>query len=358
VIEYEADPSERTVVDRVDELVGTVLDGRYRLDQRIAEGGFGAVYRATYLPTGVEVAIKVLHSQHLRDPDLVARFRREGEVLASLRDPHTVAAYELGEADGTLFIAMELLHGESLQDRFSVRGPLPWPEVVAMARAVCTSLAEAHALGVVHRDLKPSNIHIEPGEVVKVIDFGIAKFLYAATEVTQQGQMIGTFDYMAPEQLVGAPCGAASDIYTLGVVMYEMISGVRPFPDEKGPASMLTALLTRTPPPLSAHTTVPAELDAIVMRCLEREQAERFPNVGELAAALARLVEPPPLPAWLVPLAPLPPLPTSGFEARGSEHGISHRARTEGHERLARRVALVFAIAVIAAIVAIVIANS
>src|SRR5262249_49333991 len=161
--------------------------------------------------------------------------------------------------DGTLYIVMELLRGESLFERFRTRGPLPWQRMVAIARAVCSSLAEAHALGIVHRDLKPTNIHLEPGpggdDVVKVLDFGIAKILrdsgFDSAELTNAGQMIGTLDYMSPEQMVGGECTATSDIYTLGVVMYEMIAGKRPFHDVNSAAAALAAALTTTPERLS-----------------------------------------------------------------------------------------------------------
>ena len=362
MVEYDADPAEQTVVDAGDRLVGAVVADRYRLDAKIAEGGFGVVYRATHLPSGADVAVKVLHAELCRDAEVVARFRREGEVLARLRDPHTVAAYEFGEADGLLFIAMELLRGESLYDRFTQRGVLPWTEVVAIAREVCGSLAEAHALGIVHRDLKPSNIHLEPGGFVKVIDFGIAKLHEGSTlanlEVTRQGQMIGTFDYMSPEQIIGGPCTGASDIYTLGVVMYELICGLRPFPEEKGPASMLTALLTKDPPRLASRCHVPDELDALVMHCLEREPSHRFTSVEELAAELDRIAGDPGdhevTRVMVQPALPLPPIPPTVFDVRGSgvDQPQFETTLELRHGRLVRRVAIVFAIVVTALIAA------
>jgi eukaryotic-like serine/threonine-protein kinase len=192
----------RRVRARRGTLVGTRLNDRYRIDAKIAEGGFGAIYRATHVD-GHEVALKVLHADLASDPSLAARFRREGATLASLRDPHTVATYELGEApDGTLYIAMELLHGESLLDRFQTRGPLPWRRVLEIVRAVCSSLAEAHGLGIVHRDLKPANIHLADNDFVKLLDFGIAKVQrpsdirlsdsLSGAELTRAGQAIGT----------------------------------------------------------------------------------------------------------------------------------------------------------------------
>jgi serine/threonine-protein kinase len=292
--------NDRTLVERIDPLMGTVLDKRYRIDFRLASGGFGAIYRATDVETGTQYALKVLHAELASaDARVIARFRREGATLAQLKNPHTIQAYELGEApDGSLYIVMELLHGESLYEQFRAKGPLPWQRVAAIGKMVCASLGEAHALGVVHRDLKPANIHLENRDgnpdFVKVLDFGIAKINREsehldAMELTQAGQMIGTFDYMPPEQMVGGQCTGATDIYSLGVVLYEMVSGRRPFADAASPTAMLTALLTQSPPPL-ATPGVPREFERIVMRCLEREWQDRYQNVDELAADLERLI--------------------------------------------------------------------
>ena len=272
-----------------------MFDRRFRIDARVAAGGFGAIYRATHVKSGHQLALKVLHAKLTGDPGVVARFRREGAALTRLRDPHTITAYELGEApDGTLYIVMELLRGESLYERFRARGPLPWQRVLAIARAVCSSLIEAHALGIIHRDLKPTNIHLEPhgpdDDFVKVLDFGIAKIVHESeidsTDLTHAGQMIGTLDYMSPEQMVGGLCAPASDIYTLGVVMYEMITGRKPFDDANSAAAALAAVLTTTPTRLSVLAVVPADVDRIVMRCLERHHTDRYQSAAALAAAL------------------------------------------------------------------------
>ena len=293
-------PMPRAASPERDPLLGTMLAQKFRFDERLASGGFGAIYRATQVVTGEQVAIKVLHPEWAKNADVIARFRREGQTLASLRHPHTVTTYELGEApDGTLYIVMELLRGRSLFQQFHDHGPLPWQQVVTIARAVCSSLGEAHSLGIVHRDLKPANIHLEAlhglDDFVKVLDFGIAKIMRGSnlddgTELTNVGQMIGTFDYMSPEQILGGLCTAASDIYTLGIVMYEMICGRRPFADAQGTA-LVAALLTHEPPPLARWAHVPPQLDRIVMRCLAREPQDRYRDVGALAIELAALAD-------------------------------------------------------------------
>jgi eukaryotic-like serine/threonine-protein kinase len=290
---------DHTQVERVDPLVGSILDGRYRIDRPIAAGGFGAIYRATHSTSGHQVALKVLHPKLTTDAGVVARFRREGAALIKLRNRHTITAYELGEVgDGTLYIVMELLHGESLYERYRTQGPLEWKRVVKIARAVCESLAEAHLLGIIHRDLKPMNIHLEPRDgdpdFVKVLDFGIAKIMTSSdldsSDLTNAGQMIGTLDYMSPEQMVGGVVTGQSDLYTLGIVMYEMIGGERPFPEASSAAAVLAAMLRNNPAPLSKRRPVPAELDAIVLRCLEREPEQRYPDVEALAADLERVL--------------------------------------------------------------------
>ena len=295
----ELDP-DRTRVAIVDPLVGTVLDRRYHIEFRLAAGGFGAIYRATHVINRRAVALKVLHASLASERDVVARFRREAQALGALRDPHTIKAYDFGEtADGTLYIVMELLQGESLFERFRALGPLPWRRMAGIVRQVCSSLAEAHALGIVHRDLKPTNIHLEEvggdADYVKVLDFGIAKILHGSAlddvDITRSGQMIGTFDYMAPEQMFGGAVTTRSDLYTLGVVLFEMISGERPFGDPHSAAAMLQAIVTRTPPPLSTVSDAPVELDAIVARCLEREAARRYASAEELSDALSRALE-------------------------------------------------------------------
>jgi serine/threonine protein kinase len=374
-----ADPdvNDRTIIERRDPLLGITLDQRFRIDFQLATGGFGAIYRANDLRTGADIALKVLHPGLAEDPAVVERFRREGEMLAGLRNPHTVTAYDLGETpDGTLYIAMELLHGESLFRRFRAAGRLPWRRVVHIARGVCSSLAEAHAAGVVHRDLKPANIHLEARgddvDFVKVLDFGIAKIMEGRDrdpiELTQVGQMIGTLDYMSPEQMVGGELTGRSDIYTLGVVMYEMISGRPPFGDAQTATAILGAVLTQTPDLLSQHARIPAMLDHIVARCIERDPRNRFAEVSELADALAALIAseavPVPSPVSQVSLQ-FPSRPGfDGFDrlaVQVASHGAGYPVRgydmvaASARDALARRIIWLALVAVLCAIGALIV---
>ena len=269
----------------IDRLVGTVLDARYQISHKLAEGGFGAIYRATDLTTGHDVALKMLHRELHADASIVTRFRREATVLARLRDPHTIRMLEARDE----YIVLELLHGESLYEVYKSQGKLPWQRVAKIARGVCSSLRESHAIGLVHRDLKPSNIHLEANDFVKVLDFGIAKQIdteHTGTDLTAVGQVVGTFDYMPPEQLLGTACSAKSDVFTLGVVIYEMIAGYRPFAGGTGAAGNLMAILSDEP---AALLDVPPELSRIVMQMLEREPEDR-PTVDELDGVLERLL--------------------------------------------------------------------
>jgi serine/threonine-protein kinase len=294
----------RTAMEkRRESLAGMLFDRRYRIESKLAAGGFGAIYRATNVLTGREVALKVLHPDLASDPTLSARFRREATVLASLRDPHTIKTYEHGEnRDGTPYIVMELLTGKSLQAELHEQGPLPWRRTLSIMRGVCSSLKEAHALGLVHRDLKPANIHLErrgdEADFVKVLDFGIVKVLGSGAltdelDITRVGQAVGTLDYMSPEQITGGETDHRTDIYALGVVAYEMLTGRRPFTDATTPTSLLTALMTRTPvaPSTLFHRDCfPAAVDQLLMRCLELDAAYRFANVSEVVEAIDEIL--------------------------------------------------------------------
>jgi len=288
-----------------DPYLGVVLNNRFEVESKLGEGGFGSVYKGVQRGTGRSVALKLLHPEMTRDQNLLERFRREGMVLCNLKDAHTITTYDFDQTpEGTLYIAMELLEGRSLQDVFQRESPIDWRRMFTIVAQMCTSLAEAHAQGIVHRDLKPENIHLEnrPGnsEFVKILDFGIAKMMQGdafggnkSPQLTATGQTLGTLEYMSPEQLMGKQLDGRSDVYALGVLSYELITGQLPFPDAKGPAQLITSQLKHTPVPPSqvrpAAGILPA-VDACILRMLEKDKNNRFPDVTALRTELERIL--------------------------------------------------------------------
>ncbi|WP_428262451.1 serine/threonine protein kinase [Haliangium sp.] len=286
-----------------DPYIGVVLNNRFVIESKLGEGGFGAVYGGKQLGTGRKVALKLLHPEMTQDDNLVARFRREGLVMCNLKDAHTVTTYDFDQTtEGTLFIAMELLEGRSLHDVFYAEAPIGWKRMFRIVMQMCSSLAEAHAQGIVHRDLKPENIYLEsrPGEpeFVKILDFGIAKVMRGdgsqAPQLTATGQTLGTLEYMSPEQLMGKALDGRSDIYTVGVLAYELTTGRLPFPDAKGPAALITAQLREVPAPPSTvnmSARIPPAADAIILKMLAKDKADRFADMNDLRKAVGELLE-------------------------------------------------------------------
>jgi serine/threonine-protein kinase len=289
----------------LDANVGRLIANRYLLVEPIGAGSLGVVYRAEQPGLGTaaklkrQLAIKLLAADSRRDPDVTERFRREGELLCQLRSAHTVTTYEYArEPDGSLYIAMELSPGRSLADVVRTETPLEWPRVLRILAGLCDALAEAHALGVVHRDLKPENILLEsrPGnsDFVKVLDFGLAKLLPANVRLSPPGQTIGAAEYSSPEQLLARPIDARSDLYSLGVLGYLLVTGRHPFHYARSFGDLVDAQVRAVPPPASSlNPRVTGDVDALLARCLEKDPERRFPDARALAAiigvALAQL---------------------------------------------------------------------
>ncbi|MBW2460086.1 MAG: protein kinase [Deltaproteobacteria bacterium] len=274
------------------DLEGQVLGGRYRLDKKIGQGGMGAVYSAMQTSLGRQVAVKVLLPMLSGDASLVARFRVEAERSGHLNHPHIVQILDFGKEDnGSVWIAMELLEGEPLTDRIA-RGPLSEADTVRFTKEGLAALEAAHAARLVHRDLKPDNIFLTKaagvGEQVKILDFGIAKLLDgdSAAKLTATGLVIGTPLYMSSEQARGDDLDERSDLYSLGAVMYECLTGEPPFTGRNYNA-LLVAVLTQTARPITElRPDLSPELAAVVMRALEKDKDDRFASAGEMSAAL------------------------------------------------------------------------
>ncbi|PIE20992.1 MAG: hypothetical protein CSA66_00225 [Proteobacteria bacterium] len=242
---------------RNDPFIGRVIGGQYRVDDKIGEGGMGAVYRATQLAVSRSVAIKVLraHVPEIDKAALVHRFRREAMSTSKLRHPNTVSVYDFGETeDGTLYMVLELLDGVTLTELVERHAPLPPERVAYIGKQIAKSLAEAHECGIVHRDLKPDNIFIcdyhGDADFTKVMDFGIARLLSGddARDVTRTGMMVGTPRYIAPEQAMAKKVGPPADLYALGVILYEMLTGRAPFDEESAMALALAHINEPVPP--------------------------------------------------------------------------------------------------------------
>src|SRR6185503_18131179 len=221
--------------------IGQVLGGRYRLVELLGTGGMATIYRATDTQLGRDVALKLLRPEYLQDPEFSSRFRSEAQAAASLSHPNVVTVYDYGEEPSGPYIVMELVQGEDLATILRRSGPLPPRQAARIASGVAGALAAAHGRGLVHRDVKPGNVLIGRDGQVKVVDFGIARAI-AEAQVTLPGTTLGSVHYFSPEQARGEPATAASDIYALGIVLYEMLTGVRPWEGDSAAAVGLARL--------------------------------------------------------------------------------------------------------------------
>jgi serine/threonine-protein kinase len=265
-------------------LIGALFDGRYKVLKKLGSGGMATVYLAEDQELGRRVAIKILNAKHASDEQFVERFRREASSAAGLSHPNIVQIYDRGKAEGTYYIAMEVIEGLSLKELIIKHGPSPIPVAVNYGRQILAALRFAHRNGVVHRDIKPHNVLVDEEGRVKVTDFGIARA--GASEMTEVGSIIGTAQYLSPEQARGAPVDARSDLYSVGVVLYELLTGEAPYNGDT-PVEIAMKHLSAVPePPSVKRPEVPPELDAVVLRALAKNPDDRFQSVEEMDADL------------------------------------------------------------------------
>jgi serine/threonine protein kinase len=280
---------------------GTRL-GPYEILSALGAGGMGEVYRARDTKLNRDVALKVIPDTFALDPDRISRFTREAQVLASLNHPHIAAIYGFEDSGQIHALVLELVEGETIADRIA-RGPIPLEEALPIARQICEALEAAHEQGIIHRDLKPANIKITPDGVVKVLDFGLAKLTDPAhapasdlslsptittPAMTQAGMILGTAAYMSPEQAKGRPADKRSDLWAFGCVLFEMLTGTRPF-DGEDVTDVMVAVLSKEPDWNALPARVPGSIRALIRRCLEKDRRKR---VADIAAALFALDEP------------------------------------------------------------------
>lgn len=312
-----------------DPLLGRVIDGKYRLEEKLGEGGMGTVYRAKHVLINNDLAVKILHSSLVADRHAVARFQREATAAARIKHPNAVGVTDFGRTDDEIvYIVMELFVGKSLRDIIEEEGPLPIERSITIARQVCLALDAAHRNGIIHRDIKPDNIVIEKnsgqGELVKVLDFGIAKLKDGPANeqggrLTRQGVIIGSPHYLSPEQCQNSELDTRSDLYSLGIVLYEMFTADVPF---KAPTPIAVAMMHTTEKPVHVkekRPDLPDQIAQLVMRCLEKTPETRPQTAIELAqelekASLESGVSLPPLPgastAYTLPTTTNPSMPT------------------------------------------------
>ncbi len=265
--------------------IGSVLGGRYRLVELLGQGGMATIYRATDAQLGRDVAVKILRPEYGRDPDFVSRFRMEAQSVASLSSPNVVAVHDFGMDPVGPFIVMDYVDGEDLATLLRRTGPLQPRQSARIAVEVARALAAAHARGIIHRDIKPGNILLAQDGRVQVADFGIARAI-ADAQMTLPGTTLGSVQYMSPEQARGEPATERSDLYSLGIVLFEMLTGRRPFEGDSAASIAMARLTPPVPLPSQHRRSIPPTLEAICRRAMAIDAAERFPSANAMADAL------------------------------------------------------------------------
>ncbi|MBA1837269.1 protein kinase [Corynebacterium sp. zg912] len=279
---------------------GTTLDGRYVVDRPIARGGMATVYRCVDARLGREVAAKVMHEQFVHDDVFRDRFRREARAMAQLSHPNLVNVYDFSASGGEVFLIMELITGGTLRELLAERGPMPPHAAAAVMRGMLTGLSVAHAKGMVHRDIKPDNVLIDASSRVKLSDFGLVR---AAAETPQStDQIVGTVAYLSPEQVDGSPITAASDVYSAGIVLFELLTGRTPFSGDTPLAHAYARLRADVPAPSSLIAGVPKLFDELVATATARNPRDRFHDASDFLAALDDVARELRLPAYTVPV--------------------------------------------------------
>ncbi|MDQ3675304.1 MAG: Stk1 family PASTA domain-containing Ser/Thr kinase [Actinomycetota bacterium] len=262
----------------------TVIDGRYQVIDHLGSGGMAEVYCATDLQLGRNVALKLLHDRFERDAEFVERFKREASAAAGLQHQHVVSVYDRGDWEGTSYIAMEYVAGRTLKQVVGEDGPLPAARAVDLAIQILRATRFAHRRGVIHRDLKPHNVIVDEEGRAKVTDFGIAR--QGASDMTQTGSIMGTAQYLSPEQAQGHAVTARSDLYAIGIVLYEMLTGTVPFEADSAVTIAVKQVNEAPVPPSQINPEVTAELEAVVLCALQKDPAARFADADEFIAAL------------------------------------------------------------------------
>ena len=263
-----------------EEIAGTLFAGRYRLERKLGSGGMADVWLAGDQELGRRVAVKILHGRYASDAQFVERFRREATHAAGLSHPNIVSIFDRGEVDGSYFIVMEYVEGRTLKELLVSRGPCPIPVAISYTRQILAALRYAHRNGIIHRDIKPHNVIVDREGRVKVTDFGIARA--GTSQMTEAGSIIGTAQYLSPEQARGAPVEESSDLYSSGIVLYELLTGKVPFTGETAVEIAMKHLSQAPEAPSTLRPEIPRDLDLVVLRALAKEPADRYRSASEM----------------------------------------------------------------------------
>lgn len=313
-------------------LSGAVLDGRYRVDTLIATGGMSGVYRGLDLRLDRPVALKIMDSRYAGDDHFMTRFQREARAVARLKDPGLVAVYDQGLDGQHPFLVMELVEGGTLRELLKERGPMPPHAVAAVLRPVLGGLAAAHHAGLVHRDIKPENVLISDDGDVKIADFGLVRAV-ADAKITSTSVILGTAAYLAPEQVATGDTDARGDVYAVGILVYELLTGSTPFTGDTALAVAYQRMDRDVPPPSSAIEGVPRQFDDLVQCATSRDPSRRFADAAEMADQLDTIAQELALPYFRVPApknsAAHNSLTTVGMDKRSGHHGTKVFTRDE-----------------------------
>lgn len=283
-----------------DHLVGALLDGRYRVEATIATGGMSTVYRGHDVRLDRPVALKVMDARYAGDQQFLTRFQREARAIARLKNPGLVAIYDQGGDAAHPYLVMELVDGGTLRELLRERGPMPPHAVVAVLRPVLGGLGEAHRAGLVHRDIKPENVLISDDGEVKLVDFGLVRAI-AEAGITSTSVILGTASYLSPEQVAGGPTGPRSDVYSAGIMAFELLTGTTPFRGDNALAVAHQRLDQDVPPPSSVIDGVPPQFDAFIACATARDPERRFPDALAMAEELEDVADELQLPRFRVP---------------------------------------------------------
>ncbi len=307
-----------TLEEAPDERIGTTIAGRYLLESKLGEGGMATVYRARHTLVDKPVAVKILGDHVARNPSMKERFRREAKNTAQLNHPHIVSIFDNGETeDGAAYLVMELLEGHALADIIA-QGPMPPRQVAAIGLQIARGLARAHDFDVIHRDLKPENIFIQNGNppIAKILDFGIARSMHDA-RLTSAGEIFGTPQYMAPERVTSIDAGHESDLYALGIILFEMVTGTLPFHSEEITGYFIAHLQQEPPRPSAMAPSCPPELEQLILSLMAKQPEGRPVDAHRVMEVLKPMA--PDLPEFEVTAAPssatpAPTLPPTTLE--------------------------------------------